>query len=184
LKVAQISLGAGYGQLHHQWETRHHTPSSLKNDHLMKDIIEFGRFLGHVKYTHRGDQKFRRPGTNTSFWEAALVGPVPGTAAYAILSAQQPDTKIVSGTVVGVNSAWFAKIRASNLFGNRLFEEPYDDFPFPCDLVSARMLIEEEHRLAYAQQELPKFELVEIKFGRNKPVSANVDTDAFIPTWG
>jgi hypothetical protein len=71
----------------------------------MKEIIEVGDFLGHLNYTLPSDPKFRKLGVNTSYWEAALVGLVPGTAAHIVLSPQCLDTSIVSGTVIGVSSA-------------------------------------------------------------------------------
>jgi hypothetical protein len=172
LKVAQESLGAGFRKIHHLWESPNYAAIAPVDADGMKEIIEVGDFLGHVNYTLPGDPKFRKPGVNTSYWEAALVGPVPGTAAHVVLSAQRPDTSIVSGTVIGVSSAWFAKIRASNLFESRKFEVPYDDFPFPSRQVPQSVLTDVEHRLAYAQERLPQFELDKIHFGRTRPVSS------------
>jgi hypothetical protein len=169
LKAAQISLGAGFRKIHHLWESSNHAAIDADG---MKEIIEVGDFLGHLNYTLPGDPKFRKPGVNTSYWEAALVGSVPGTAAHVVLSAQSPETSIVSGTVIGVSSAWFAKIRASNLFESRKFEVPYDDFPFPSRQVPQSLLTEVEHRLAYAQERLPQFELDKVHFGRSRPVSS------------
>jgi hypothetical protein len=172
LDTAQLSLGAGFRKIHHLWESQYYDSSRPIDGHELKEIIEIGEFLGHLNYTLHGDPKFRGPGVNTSYWEAALVGPIPGTSAHAVLSAQQPNTTLVGGTVVGVRSSWFAKIRASNLFESRKLERPYNDFPSPARQLPQSLLTEVEHRLAYAEKDLPEFELFKIHFGRTRPVSS------------
>jgi len=172
LDAAKISLGAGFRKLHHLWESQNYEFTRPLDADELKEIIEIGEFLGHLNFTLSGDPKFRGPGVNTSYWEAALVGPIPGTSAHAVLCAQRPQTTLVGGTVVGVSSAWFAKIRASNLFESRKLECPYNDFPFPTRQVPQSHLTEVEHRLAYAEKDLPAFELFKIHFGRTRPVSS------------
>lgn len=172
LDAAQLSLGAGFRKIHHLWESQKYDSSGPIDADELKEIIEIGEFLGHLNYTLGGDPKFRSPGVNTSYWEAVLVGPIVGTTAHAVLSAQQPNTTLVGGTVVGVSSAWFAKIRASNLFESRKLERPYNDFPFPARQIPQSHLTEVEHRLAYAEKDLPEFELFKIHFGRTRTISS------------
>ena len=96
----------------------------------MKELDEISKFLGRRLYTKRGiDIKFRTPGLGTSFWEAALLGPVPGTAAETVLNAQEPNTATCGATVVSVSSLWFTKLRACDMFDSRTFRGPYNDFP-------------------------------------------------------
>jgi hypothetical protein len=135
----------------------------------MKEIDEIAKFLGHIRFSRRGDLKFRGTGINTSYWEAALLGPNVGTSAHAVLNMQEPQPTFVGGTLISVNSTWFAKIRASDLFGNRILDRPYTDFPFPMDKIHAGYLTETEQRLALVQKWLPAFELVTLQFGRNRP---------------
>lgn len=171
LDAASTSLAAAYRQLFYLWEMGSRTSDSPWDVPSMKEVYEVGEFLGHLRYSQRGDLKFRDPGLNTSYWEAAIVGPTSGTAADAVLSAQQPNTKVVGGTVLSVSAGWFAKIRASDLFGERVFDRPYNDFPFPMDKIPATCLSDTERRLAYAQKDLPSFELIQFHFGRRRPIS-------------
>ena len=172
IPLAQASAGAAGRKSFHGWELGNRTGKSAWATDSMKELDEIGKFLGRHLYTKRGlDIKFRNPGLNTSFWEAALIGPVPGTAAEIVLSAQRPNTSTVGATVVSVSSLWFAKIRASDLFASRSFRAPYNDFPFPNERVHSTYLNEIEKRIAYAHKFLPAFDLVKICFGRNNPVS-------------
>jgi hypothetical protein len=172
LETAYTSLGAAYRKLFYLWETGSRTATPPWGVSGMKEVHEVGEFLGHILYSKRGDLKFRGPGLNTSFWEAAIAGPIPGTAAHAVLSAQQPNTSVVGATIISVGAGWFAKVRASDLFGNRLFDRPYNDFPFPSEKIPATYLSETEQRVALTQKPLPSFELTELHFGRNRPISS------------
>lgn len=172
LDVAVTSRGAAYRQLFYLWETGARGSVSPWNVPSMKEVNAVGEFLGCIRYSERGDLKFRGLGINTSFWEAAIVGPIPGTAAHAVLSKQQPNTSVVGATVLSVSAGWFAKIRASNIFGNRIFDCPFDDFPFPTEKISATHLTEAELRFAYARKDLPCFELIELHFGPHRPISS------------
>ena len=184
LEVGYTSLGGAFRKLFAKWEMESRTFKSCRGDSGMKEINEVREFLGDIRYTQKADTKFRDPGVNTSFWEAALAGPVPRTAAHAVLASQQPNTITIGGSVLSVSSTWFAKIRASNLLGNRIFERPYDDFPFPRDIIPVSHLTETEQRLAYAQKELPQFELVQLQFGpyRALPSFQQLFLDV-VPTW-
>jgi hypothetical protein len=184
LEVGYTSLGGALRKLFAKWETESHTFKSSRGNSGIKEINEVGEFLGDIRYTQKGDTKLRNPGENTSYWEAALVGPVPCTAAQAVLASQQPNAIVVGASVLSVSSKWFAKIRASNLLDKRKFETPYDDFPFPTDVVSVRHLTETEQRLAYAQKELPEFELVQLQFGPYQSLSSFQQLFLDVgPTW-
>jgi hypothetical protein len=173
IQLAQTSAGAAGRKIFHGWELGNRTGDSAWATENMKELHEINNFLGRRLYTKRGiDIKFRNPGLNTSYWEAAILGPVPGTAAQTVLGAQEPNTSMVGATVVSVSSLWFAKIRASDMFGNRTFRAPYNDFPFPDERVHSTFLNETEKRIAYAQKPIPAFELVKIHFGRNHPIPA------------
>jgi hypothetical protein len=117
-------------------------------------------------FTKRDDRKFRGPGLNTSFWEAAIVGAIPQTASHAVLSDQWPDSTMVGGTVLLVNAAWLAKIRSSNILGDRIFQVPDNDFPFPNRKVNAEFLTSKEERLAFANKMIPAFRLTSLHVGR------------------
>jgi hypothetical protein len=172
IQLAQTSAAAGGRKTFHRWELGNRAGKSTWSTDNMKELDEIGNFLGRRLYSKRGvDIKFRNPGRNTSFWEAALLGPVPGTAADTVLNAQEPNTSTIGATVVSVSSLWFAKIRASHMFSSRIFRTPYNDFPFPNEPVHSMFLDETEKRIAYAQKSIPAFELVKICFGRNPPVS-------------
>jgi hypothetical protein len=183
LKVAYTSLGGAFREMYAQWETESRTFKSPRGDFGMEEINKIGEFLGEIQYTQKADTKFRAPGVNTSFWEAALAGPVPHTAAEAVLAAQHPNPVVIGGSVLSVSSKWFAKIRASNLLSHRTLEEPYDDFPFPVDIVPVERLTETEQRLAYAQTELPQFELAKIQFGPYRLSSFQKLLSNIVPTW-
>ena len=83
--------------------------------------------------------------------------------------------------MISVGAKWFAKIRASNLFARRLFEQPYDDFPFPTRKIDGSRLTEMEQRLALAHSEIPPFELTQLQFGRVYMLSR--DLYAVFPTF-
>jgi hypothetical protein len=171
IPLAQTSAGAAGRKTFHRWELGNRSAKSAWATGNTKELEEVGNFLGRRLYTKRGvDIKFRNPGLNTSFWEAALLSPVPGTAADTVLSAQEPNASTIGATVVSVSSLWFAKIRASNMFGSRVFRAPYNDFPFPNERVHSMFLNETEKRIAYAQKPLPAFHLVKMYFGRNPVV--------------
>lgn len=171
IPLAQTSAGAAGRKSYHRWELGNRAGKSTWTTDNMKELDEIGNFLGRHLYSKRGvDIKFRNPGLNTSFWEAALLGPIPGTAAETVLRAQEPNTSTIGATVVSVSSLWFAKIRASGMFDSRIFRAPYNDFPFPNERVHSTFLNETEKRIAYAQKSLPAFDLSKIYFGRNPPV--------------
>lgn len=164
--VALTSLGAAFRQVFYLWETNSGGMNSAWSGTDMDEVAKIGIFLGRQTYMRGADRKFRRPGLNTSFWEAAILGPVSGSTAETVLAGQRPDTEIIGGTILSVGPKWFAKIRSSNIFGTRLFDRPYDDFPFPTQRVDATHLTETEQRLAFARAEIPPFELTQLQFGR------------------
>ena len=164
--VAITSLAAAFRKVFYLWETNSGGMSSAWCGTDMDEVGKIGVFLGRHTYTRGADKKFRRPGLNTSFWEAAVLGPVTHTPAHAVLLAQNPDTKVVGGTVVSVGAKWLAKSRASDIFGKRLICKPYNDFPFPSRNVDAIHLTETEQRVAFAGRNLPTFELSQLQFGR------------------
>lgn len=168
-ETEKISTAAAYRKLFYEWETGFRARRSLWDTPDMKEIDEVANFLGHIRYSRRGDLKFRGTGINTSYWEAALLGPTAQTSAHAVLTVQEPQPSFVGGTLISVNSAWLAKIRASDLFGKRNFDRPYTDFPFPADRLHAGYLTEIEQQLALIQKSLPAFELISLQFGRNRP---------------
>lgn len=168
-EVEKISTAAAYRKLFYEWEAGFRAHRSPWDTPDMKEIDEVASFLGHIRYSRRGDLKFRSTGINTSYWEAAVIGPTAQTSAHAVLMMQDPQPTFVGGTLISVNSAWFAKIRASDLFGKRIFNRPYTDFPFPTDKLHAGYLTEIEQRLALVQKILPTFELISLQFGRNRP---------------
>lgn len=171
--LAQVSAGASGRKSFHRWELGNRSGTSVWDTDIMKEINEIGNFLGRRIYSKIGpDLKFRNPGLNTSFWEAALLGPIAGTAAEAILGPQEPKTSTVGATVISVSSLWFAKVRASDMFDSRILRAPYNDFPFPDERVHFIFLNEIEQRVAYAQKSIPPFRLVKICFGRNLPIPA------------
>jgi len=88
-----------------------------------------------------------------------------------VLNAQEPESAIVGASIISVSSQWFAKIRASDMFGTRNFQVPYNDFPFPNERIHFSFLNDIERRVAYAQKGLPPFHLSKICFGRNSPLS-------------
>jgi len=112
LEVAGTSRGAAYRQLFYLWERGVRWFNSPWHVPAMKEVNEVSEFLGHIRYSQRGDLKFRGFGINTSFWKAALIGPISGTAAHTVLSTQQPNTTVVGGTVLSISARWFAKVRA------------------------------------------------------------------------
>lgn len=166
VEVASLSLGAAFRKVFYQWESHTREPVSAWCGTDMDEVAKIGTFIRRHTYTRGADPKFRRPGLNTSFWEAAILGPVPGTTAHVVLTAQNPGTKAVGGTVISVRAEWFAKIRSSDMFGKQLFEPPYNDFPFPQQNVDALHLTEREQLVAFAGKELPRFELIHLQFGR------------------
>jgi len=173
MQLAETSSAASARKSFHRWELRKRKGKFPWGTRRMLELDEVGKFLGRQLYTKSGiDIKFRNPGLNTSYWEAALVGPVPKTAAHAVLGPQKPCTATVGATVVSVSSLWFAKVRACDLFGSRSFTAPYNDFPFPNKRVHSTFLNEIEKRVAYAQKAIPAFDLVKILFGRNNPTTA------------
>ena len=183
INIAFTSLGAAFRKLFAKWETESRTFKSPRGNSGMEEINEIGKFLGEIEYTLKADMKFRTPGENTSFWEAALANPVPGTTAEAVLVSQKPNTIVLGGSVLSVTSKWFAKIRASNLLDRRTFDKPYNDFPFPTDTVSVEHLTQTEQQLAYAQKELPQFELVQVQFGPYRLSSFQRLLLNVVPTW-
>jgi hypothetical protein len=171
LELAQISAGAAGRKSFHRWELRNQAATSPWDTEEMTEVDQVGQFLGYMPFSKRGDPKARNPGLNTSYWEAAILGSVPGTAAHTVLSSQKPYTSTVGATVISVSSGWFAKIRACDLFGDRVFKTPYNDFPFRDERIDSTFLNETEKRVAFAQKALPTFELVKIQFGRYRPTS-------------
>lgn len=170
-ELAQTSVGAVGRKSFHRWELRNRTGTSPWGTEEMKEVDQVGQFLGYMRFTKRGDPKARNPGLNTSYWEAAILGPVLGTATHTVLSAQQPRTSTIGATVISVGSGWFAKLRACDLFDDRVFKTPYNDFPFPDERIDPIFLNETEKRVAYAQKGLPMFELAKIQFGRYQSTS-------------